>query len=51
MGTFETLAVVAAVYAVVFLAHQASKRVESDPDPFEDADVAPSPAGDPLEVG
>jgi hypothetical protein len=25
MGTFETIAVVTAVYAVVFLAHQASR--------------------------
>ena len=27
MGTFETIAVVAAVYAVVFLAHQASTAI------------------------
>jgi hypothetical protein len=27
MGTFETIAVVAAVYAVVFLAHRASRAV------------------------
>jgi hypothetical protein len=28
MGTFETIAVVAAVYAVVFLAHQASRAIQ-----------------------
>lgn len=27
MGTFETIAVVAAVYAVVFLAHRASRAI------------------------
>lgn len=32
MGTFETIAVVAAVYAVVFLAHQASRRVHGTPE-------------------
>jgi len=28
MGTFETIAVVAAVYAVVFLAHHATRAVQ-----------------------
>ncbi len=27
MGTFETIAIVTAVYAVVFLAHQASRAI------------------------
>ncbi len=29
MGNFETIAVVAAVYAVVFLAHRAARSLES----------------------
>jgi hypothetical protein len=32
MGTFETLAVVAAVYAVVFLAHIATRAPEHTPE-------------------
>lgn len=29
MGNFETVAVVAAVYAVVYLAHRASRAIEA----------------------
>jgi hypothetical protein len=31
MGTFETIAIVTAVYAVVFLAHQASRGLTRPP--------------------
>ena len=31
MGNFETIAVVAAVYAVVFLAHRVARERESGP--------------------
>ena len=32
MGTFETIAVVVAVYAVVFLAHHASRAIHGTPE-------------------
>lgn len=30
MGTFETLVIVCAVYAVVFLAHRASRAIQTE---------------------
>lgn len=51
MSTFETLAIVFAVYGVVFLAHRASAAIEPSPQREDDGDDRFATTGTDRAVG